>query len=334
LTDARLNRRRFIGTSMGAAAALYIAACGGGSGDSSGGTQSAGEFPATVKHMYGATTIEKAPSRVVSYGYTDQDPILALGTVPVGILQWIPQWKRGVGEWSEPALGSARPKLFNTPEVDFEGIAATRPDLIVAVNYDLKKGDYEKLSKLAPTVPAVPGYPPYGLPWDVGTRQVGAALGRRSQAESLITRAKERFAAARKDNPAFAGKTAMIVTPNTGGKISIFADTDTRGRFVAQLGLKQPDGVAAVTKGAFYADLSPERFDLLNVDALIMLADETAARASLDKLPTYQRLDVVKDGRVVVVEDLSLSMALSASSVTSIPYALDRLVPELQRVLA
>ena len=64
---------------------VFLAACG--SDEESPSTPAAdnGQFPFTVEHKYGTTTIPAAPKRVVTVGYTDQDPILALGVVPVGV---------------------------------------------------------------------------------------------------------------------------------------------------------------------------------------------------------------------------------------------------------
>src|SRR4051794_27016054 len=63
-------------------ALLAATGCSGG-GSSSGPEAPPAVFPATVTHEYGQTVVEEAPERVVSLGYTDQDAILALGTVPV-----------------------------------------------------------------------------------------------------------------------------------------------------------------------------------------------------------------------------------------------------------
>lgn len=323
------------------AAVLALAACGaddGGppaTGPAATAATADGDFPVTVGHEFGTTTIEAPPQRVVAYGYTDADTLLALGVTPVGILQWIPQWTRGVGAWSRPALGDARPRLLaNETTPDVEAIAALRPDLISIVNYDLDASAYETLSRIAPTVPTVAGHPPYGTPWDVVATQVGAAVGRRAAARRLVAGAEAALRAVRDEHPEWRGRRVMIVTPSPEGGMYVFADSDARGRFVAELGFEQPTEVATLTTGAFYAEISPERFDLLDGDALIVLADTTAATAALDDMPTFERLDVVRDGRVVTVADLELSMVLSASTPTSIPYALERLVPELEAVLA
>jgi iron complex transport system substrate-binding protein len=339
--SARSTRRGLLLGAAGSAVALGLAACGGdddnsaASGGTSTGGAAAGAFPVTVKHALGETTIEQAPKRVVTYGYTDQDPALALGTIPVGTLRWIPQWKeRGVGIWAEPKLGDARPEQYSGNAIDFEGIAAARPDLILIVTYALPKADYDKLSKIAPTVATPAGYPDWGTPWQAATEQIGRALGRPVEARKLIADTEALFAKAKADHPGFAGKRVLLTAPGTNGQLSVFAPTDTRGRFVTSLGFSTPDEIAKVTGKEFYAYISAERMDLVDVDALVVLAEDPATRRDLEKQPAFKNLDVVKDGRTIMIDDLNLSMALSASSVLSIPYALDRLVPRLDTALA
>ena len=88
------TRRRFLAGLSVLAVAPVLAACGddgSSSGSSSKGSEAPAEesaFPVTIKHKYGDTTIEKAPERVVCIGLTDQDALMALGVVPVGITYW------------------------------------------------------------------------------------------------------------------------------------------------------------------------------------------------------------------------------------------------------
>ena len=95
--NIRPDHRRFLAGLSVLALAPVIAACGsdsdsGSAADpSTGGSSPAPEeaaFPVTIKHKYGETTIEKAPERVVCVGLTDQDTLMALGVVPVGITYW------------------------------------------------------------------------------------------------------------------------------------------------------------------------------------------------------------------------------------------------------
>ncbi len=79
-----------------------------------------------------------------------------------------------------------KPVVASNQELEFEKVAAARPDLITAVEYDLKQPDYKKLSDLAPTVPPPKGFAPYTVPWDTMAVQVGASLGRKADAERLV----------------------------------------------------------------------------------------------------------------------------------------------------
>ncbi|MDO8187600.1 ABC transporter substrate-binding protein [Conexibacter sp. JD483] len=336
----RPTRRGFIAGTAGAAATIFLAACG--SDDDGGSTNASATatspqgsgFPITVSDRYGETTVERMPERVVVYGYNDHDTVLALGVVPVGLIKWIPEWKRGVGPWSLRALGDARPELFEGQEIPFERIAALRPDLIVAVGQNLRDSDHDRLRQIAPIVSTPDGYPAWGLPPTEQAVQIGTALGMRAETERLVSGLDDLFARTRRENPGFAGRTVMVVTPTADGQMSVFSDTDARGRLVASLGFRQPAAVADVVGDEFYAYLSPEKFDLLDVDALLVLGYDRPSVAALDRMATYQQLDVVRRGGAVIVGDMDTAMALAAGTVTSIPYALGRTVPQLRAALA
>lgn len=340
----RPTRRGFILAAAGAATAAALAACGSDSDDgastgSSGGSTNASAatgsgFPITVRDRYGATTIEQMPERVVSYGYNDHDTLLALGIVPVGLIKWIPEWERGVGPWALEALGDARPELFEGTEIPFEAIAASQPDLILAVGNDLRRDDHDRLAEIAPIVSTPAGYPSYGLPPMEQALQVGTAVGMRAETERLIAGVEDLYTRARRDHPSFAGKTVMVVTPTEDGQMSIFADSDTRGRLATSLGFRQPAAVADLVGDEFYAYLSPERFDVLDVDALLVLAYNRAASGALPRMATYQQLDVVRRGATVVIDDMDTAMALAAGSLTSVPFALDAILEPLRTALA
>jgi iron complex transport system substrate-binding protein len=334
---AYISTRRQLLLGAAGAAALGAVGCGSSSTKTTKNAAAAASgagYPLHVTDAFGTVTIDGAPQRVVTYGYTDADPMLALGTVPVGLLQWIPQWKRGVGVWAEPALKGATPDIYAGSEIDFEGVAKTRPDLILAVTYSFRKSDYDKLAKIAPTVTTVGGYPDWGTPWQAATEQIGRALGRPEQAKQLVADAEAKFTKAKRDHPHFAGKDVLIVAPDTNGKMAVFAPTDTRGRFAKSLGFTQPAAITKATGKSFYADISEERYDLLDVDALVVMTDDAKAGAALEKSAPFQGLKVVKEGRAIITDDLELNMAISSSTVLSIPYALDKVVPQLDAALS
>ena len=108
----------------------------------------------------------------------------------------------GKWPWEREAWGGKPPAIVSSKsyEIDFERVAAQRPDLILGLYADLKRGDYEKLSQIAPTVAQAKG-DPYTTPWRDMTRDAAKAVGRVDEGEKLIEATEARFAAFRKAHP-------------------------------------------------------------------------------------------------------------------------------------
>ena len=335
--DPSFSRRGFL---AGAGAlALGLAACGDDDTAPSpgAGSTSGGDFPAQVPHKYGSTTIESAPERVATYGGGDVDTLLALGVTPVLVPDIDPRWKQqgGISPWSRDKVQGEKPVVASNQELQFEKVAAARPDLITAVEYDLKKPDYTKLSDLAPTVPPPKGFAPYTVPWDTMAVQVGASLGRKADAEQLVRQTKDAIAKEAKANPKFAQSKAVLIDPDDDGGVYIFAENDVRTRFLGDLGFTMPPEIEKLFKGQFYAQISAERLDLLDLaDVLILVAVRKPQVRQLTSSRTYRNLAAVREKRLVTIDDPDLAIAMSYSSVASTPYQLREVVPRLREALA
>ena len=109
----------------------------------------AGAFPVTITHKYGETTLEKAPTRVVCVGLTEQDALLALGIVPVAVTKWFGDAPGYIFPWAVDKLGDAElPEVLeDTNGVQVEKVAALAPDLIIGQYSGLTEKDYELLSQ-------------------------------------------------------------------------------------------------------------------------------------------------------------------------------------------
>ncbi len=197
--------------------ALTLVACGSDDAPEQTAQSESANFPATVTHKYGKTTVESEPKRVVTVGYTDQDPVLALGVVPVGVGDFLGGYKWRERPWAQDALKGAEPAVVSGQEINFEAVAAQRPDLIIAVNAGLKQADYDKLSQLAPTVAQSGDYVDFGMPWDEQTLLIGKAMGRTEQAEKVVADVNARFEKFRADHPDFEGKTAIMAYGGSDG---------------------------------------------------------------------------------------------------------------------
>ena len=126
---------------LASAASLFIAACGGDDSsdpapatgaDAPASTDSAtvstdapvdGQFPVTIDHVYGSTTIDARPERVATVAWANHEVPLALGVVPVGMSKatWGDDDDNGVLPWVE-AMGCAAVSL-GVAEVELSLIA-------------------------------------------------------------------------------------------------------------------------------------------------------------------------------------------------------------------
>jgi iron complex transport system substrate-binding protein len=314
------------------------AACGDSGSDAVAGTGSAKSsassdaFPVTIKHKFGSTTITSEPKRIVTIGLTDQDAVLALGKVPVATTNWLGDYKGAIGPWAQDKLGSsAAPTVLKDtgtgPQI--EKIAALKPDLIIALYSALTKDQYQTLSKFAPVVAQPKEYNDYGIPWQQQTETIGKALGKADEAKKLVDGVEAKFTAAKAKYPAFAKATAVMATPYEG--IFVYGSQDPRSRLLSDLGFSLPSGLDKVIGDSFGANISSERTDLLDQDAAVWIVpDTTTAVTKLHANKLYGDLNVVKQGReVFIVESSDYGNAVSLSTVLSIPYVLDRLVPQL-----
>ena len=288
--------------------------------------------PVSIEHRYGTTVVETAPARVVSVGYTDQDPVLALGVVPVGIRDWYGDQPDATWPWAHDLLGSTKPTVLKADAIDPEAVAALRPDLIVGINSGMTEKEYATLSKIAPTLAAPEEFVDFGTPWDETQRIVGRALFKEDEAEQVVADVRDRIEQAKSANPSFAGAEAVFGSVSQ-GVVYAYGPQDSRARILEELGMATPAGISDLAGEAFYATISKERLDLVDADALILLATDPAELETLRSSAVYEGLGVAKEGRDIELSDPVLGGAASFGSALSIPLVLDELVPQLAAAL-
>ncbi len=235
---AHLGRREFL--ALAGAAGLVLAAC---SSKGSGGDSA--PKSATVKHIFGETTVPAPPKRVVSAGFTEQDDLLALGVVPIAVTNWFGDQPFGVWPWAQPKLGSAQPVVLNLDNgIQIDRIATLKPDLIVAVNAGLDADTYKKLSAIAPTI-AQSGGDAFFEPWKDQAGTIAQAVFHADHMTQLIREVDDKFSTAGKNNSSFKDKKALLLSG------SFFGDTLTatlpgwRTEFLSQMGFTIPDSITS-----------------------------------------------------------------------------------------
>lgn len=268
-------------------------------------------YPIVIDHALGRTVIDKKPERVATVAWANHEVPLALGIVPVGmaaanfgdddgdgVLPWVAE--------ALDALGGEPPVLFDEGDgIDFEAVAATDPDVILAAYSGISQSDYDILSQIAPVV----AYPttPWSTAWREMIRLNSAALGMASEGDALIARIEAEIAKAVAAHPDLAGQTALFVThvdPLDLSRISFYTDNDTRVQFFKDLGLTSPRAVVETSKsGVFSGSVSAERVDMFeDVDIVVTYGDEAtierlSANALLSTLPAIRNKAIVALGR-------------------------------------
>lgn len=294
-------------------------------------------FPVTIEHAFGETVVPEEPTRIVVAGYTEQDTVLALGVVPVGVTEWYGDQPYATWPWAQAALGDAQPEVLSATGDGFEEekIAALEPDLIIATNAGLTEDTYDRLSDIAPTLAQSDASTAYFEPWDVQAEKIGRALGKKTEVDALIDGVNQKFADAAAAHPEFADKKAIFLqNAFYEGKAIAYQDglsTD----FLTKLGFVVPDDIDAYVPadGGGQASIPLENLSVLNAaDVLIWGTEGPGDRAELEKEAVYNALEPVKDGNLVFTDGVTAG-AIYFTSVLSLPYVIDKLAPALDEAL-
>ncbi|QXC63328.1 ABC transporter substrate-binding protein [Aquihabitans sp. G128] len=299
------------------------------------GTAGDGAFPVTIDHAFGSVTIDEAPKRVVSVGYTEQDVLLALDVTPVGVTDWYGDQPHATWPWAQDELGDAKPEVLSIADgFQYEKIAALKPDLIVGTNAGMEEDSYEKLSAIAPTLAQKDGAEGYFSEWDDQTLMIGRAVGKAAEAEDLVDGVKADFAAAAKAHPEWAGKQVVFLQNAFYEGNAIAYQDGLSTDFLTDLGFEVPKVLDDyVTEDGGQAYIPIEKLSVLDdADLLIWGTEAPSDRGELEKEPLYRALEPVQDGHLVFT-DGETAGAIYFTSVLSLPYVLDQLVPALEQAL-
>lgn len=272
------SRRGFLRLSGVAAAAALLASCSSGEGGGDG-----EDGPVTVTHIFGETTVEQPPRRVVCAGYTGQDDLLALGVVPVAVTDWFGDQPFAVWPWARQQLGDAKPVVLNLDNgIPVAQIADLKPDLIIATNSGVDAETYQKLSAIAPTVPQSGGEA-FFEPWKVQAAAIGKAVHRSQQMQALIDAVDTAFTEVASAHPGFKGKKVLLLSGRLDrGKVG--AATGWRTAFLTQMGLDVPEAPAVIERDRIGSVLG-------EADVLIWTTESEDERVALLADPDIARCE-------------------------------------------
>ncbi len=287
------------------------------------------EFPLTIEHKFGTTLIEEAPERVASIDFAGADDLLALDVQPVAIRHWYGDYARSAWPWAEPLLDGTPEILRGT--LNFEQIAASDPDVIIALWSGITTEEYEKLSQIAPVVAVPEGVGDYALPWDERAILTGRAVGREEQARARVREIRARLEGVAAAHSDWQGKTASVAYAWE-GDLGVYTSNDVRPQIMAELGFRTPEAVdAMIGENAFAVTLSEEALSMIDGDLILWIASDEDFR-QIENLVARPFLVATQRGREVFI-DKELAGAFGHASLLSLPYVIDRLIPMIEVAL-
>jgi iron complex transport system substrate-binding protein len=292
------------------------------------------DFPVTVDHAYGTTTIEKAPVRVVSVGMHEQDFLYALGVAPVGVKEWWGEHPYATWPWAEEARKAvnATPEVMNAEGISIEWVAAQKPDLIIAIYVTMDEDIYKQLSQIAPTIVTPAGYQHWGAPWQAELTIIDKATsGNTTKSDAIIKSFADRYAAVRAEYPQLAGKSGTNVYLEEGGNFTVWGSNDLASKFLIDLGLTFPPELDKLADPDNRITVSAEYIDLLDMDVAIWPSDDDTTQKTVEAMGLYQGLRLAREGRSIWLDDGDglASAAMSWQTPLSLGYLLDLLPPKL-----
>ncbi|MCA0144021.1 iron-siderophore ABC transporter substrate-binding protein [Blastococcus sp. LR1] len=274
--------------------------------------------PVTIEHALGTTVIDAKPERVATVQWANHEVPLALGVVPVGmaaanfgdddgdgLLPWV---KERLEE-----LDAETPVLFDeTDGIDFEAVADTNPDVILAGYSGLTQEDYDTLSEIAPVV----AYPeaPWATPWREMIEVNAKGMGMEAEGEELVADLEKQIDDTVGEHPELEGKNTMFLTHVDTTDLSVvsyYTPFDTRSAFFEDLGLATPASVeaAATDPEQFSGTISAEQIDTLDDVQIIVTYGDQELVDALKADPLLSRMPAVANGSIVLLPDTPLGTA-------------------------
>ncbi|MDN6748004.1 MAG: iron-siderophore ABC transporter substrate-binding protein, partial [Brevibacterium sp.] len=292
----------------------------------------------TIEHALGKAVIETEPKRVVTLGQGSTETAIALGKTPVGMEEYA--WgsdDTGYMPWIYEAVrekGDQLPEQFQgDTELDVEAVAELEPDVILAPWSGVTADQYKQLDAIAPTV----AYPeqPWTIEWDEQITTIGKALGHEKESEGLVDDIKAQLNEAKR--PEYEGLTFSYIYNSGPGTLGVFYPNEQRVAMVSALGLT-PDPVIDKLKknydapGTDSALIGLENADKLdNSDLIFTFYSDEKSKKEITSQGVYANIPAIKAGAVVAPEDKPFVTASSIINPLTVPWALERYVPMIDK---
>jgi iron complex transport system substrate-binding protein len=313
-----------------------------GSNSSGGDSASTEGYPITIEHAFGETVIESKPERVATVQWGNQDVALALGVVPVGFsaANFGVQDDSGLLPWTAEKLeelGESNPNVFqDTDGLDFEAIADSQPDVILAAYSGLTEEDYNTLSEIAPVV----AYPtsPWTTSWRDQVTMNAKGMGMEAEGEQLIADTESTIEEKVNEHPEIKGKKVAWVNFSATdlSEFHLYTPADSRVAFLEEMGMEYPESISDLIEddAAYSLSLSAENADVLNdADIIIGYGDDSTYEAVKNDARLGQ-IKAIQNDSVVFIANNSDLAAAGTPNPLAIEYTIDNYVTQIDDALS
>ncbi len=322
MSTAPSSLRRSLGAAVALLLTTGLAACGSDSETSESDdsvslpeAEGTTDYPLTIDTWLGQTTLDERPERVAVIGFSSNlDALEAIDVTPVyyGGRNADTMWPWNDQDYLD---GIATTEVPEDDGFNFEAIAASEPDLIVATNSITSQADFDKLADIAPVVDVAEEESAGDkLDWREAQRQIGEVLDLSEAADQAVSDADDRIAAVAEAHPEFAGKTATIAY-DYGPEYGVSYYTVTGG---PAEGVMLDLGFAPNPLAENFVDddtVSDENQALLDADVLLTIYTDEASRQAREDQPLFQALSAVSSGQyesLVFQEDSSTDQLMTS----------------------
>lgn len=264
----------------------------------------------TIEHALGTAVIDEKPERVATVNWANHEVPLALGVVPVGMAaaNFGDDDGDGILPWVEEKLeelGGEAPVLFDENDgIDFEAVADTQPDVILAAYSGLTQEDYDTLSEIAPVV----AYPEtaWGTSWREMVEYNSTAMGLAEEGEQLVADLEQEMTDAAAKFPSLAGKSAMFMThvdTTDLSEVSFYTTHDPRTLFFEDLGMSVAGSIAKASAETekFSLTQSAEQADAFSDVDIIVTYGGGELITALESDPLLSQIPAVANGAIVTL---------------------------------
>lgn len=256
----------------------------------------------TIETVYGSVVVPDNPERVAAVSYDTPWQLMSMDVVPVSAQdygRWIDSFST-----AQQKFVKGIPTIGTFGEINFEAIAATKPDLIIGEAGEVDEAAFKRLSDIAATV--IVGGDSRG-DWQSITEQTANAVGR----TALWKESKAAFEAAR---DRIRTQYADVISGNSwihfslgddASQFSVQQPTGATGNLVVnELGMKYGSGVPTDYTDSGYESYPLEKlgsvFDGVTMALTFANADGTPNEAiqAIEDNDLFTRLPVAQSAHV------------------------------------